>query len=57
MLDAWSAHFQKVLPHLFRDGENPLEHAIRLTPSGRRSLGPLLDHMTTAERKEEEEDQ
>ena len=57
MLDRLVRALPEVLPHLFRDGENPLEHAIRLTPSGRRSLGPLLDHMTTAVRKEEEEDQ
>jgi transcriptional regulator with XRE-family HTH domain len=55
MLDSVVRALPMLLPHLFRDGENPLEHAIRLTPSGRRSLGPLLDHLTTAERKEEDE--
>ena len=55
MLDRVVRALPTLLPHLFRDGENPLEHAIRLTPSGRRSLGPLLDHLTTAERKEEDE--
>ena len=55
MLDSVVRALPTLLPHLFRDGENPLERAIRLTPSGRRSLGPLLDHVTTAERKEEDE--
>ena len=55
MLDSVVRALPTLLPHLFSDGENPLEDAIRLTPSGRRSLGPLLDHVTTAERKEEDE--
>jgi hypothetical protein len=57
MIDRVVRALPTLLPHLFRDGENPLEHAIRLTPSGRRSVGPLLDHVTTAERGAGQTDQ
>jgi transcriptional regulator with XRE-family HTH domain len=53
MLDRVLEALPMVLPHLFRDGQNPLEDAMRLSPSGWRSLVPLLKHVTSADPKED----
>jgi transcriptional regulator with XRE-family HTH domain len=55
MVDRVVRALPTLLPHLFRGGENPLEHAIHLSTSGWRSLSPLLDDVTAAEQRGEDQ--